>query len=332
MKHTIDLQLQEMVYELWQSAAFDPDSYRLLEDIAKDLSNLEQFREKLQFKLSTIRNRNLITAEQQKVLSEKVIGFFGMSVGSHAALTWGMLSRCNNIKIIDPDTVSPSNLNRLRFGWKDVGREKVKVVEEQLRSMNPSIHVQSYNLSEGIETSEIFDGHPALSCVVDEIDDIKEKVVLRQLAKKRKIPVISATDVGDNVFLDIERYDLDPDLELFMGRARGIESMKLDDLTPMQRMKLIVQIVGLEQNSLQMLESLISIGKTLPTWPQLGSTATMAGGVIATTLKKILLGENVQSGRYYISLDPVLVSDFNNIESEKKRQDIISIINNRIKR
>jgi tRNA threonylcarbamoyladenosine dehydratase len=332
MKQKIDAQLQEMVYELWQSAAFDPDSYLLLEEIAKDLSNLEQFKEKLQFKLSTIRNRNLITAEQQKVLSEKVIGFFGMSVGSHAALTWGMLSRCNNIKIIDPDTVSPSNLNRLRFGWKDVGREKVKVVEEQLRSMNPSIHVHSYNLTEGIGTSEIFDGHPALSCIVDEIDDIKEKVVLRQLAKKRKIPVISATDVGDNVFLDIERYDLDPDLELFMGRAKGIENMKLDDLTPLQRMKLIVQIVGLEQNSLSMLESLTSIGKTLPTWPQLGSTATMAGGVIATTLKKILLGENVKSGRYYISLDPILLSDFNSIESEEKRQEVISIINSRMNR
>src|SRR5258708_23752748 len=43
---------------------------------------------KASFELSTARNRNLISIDEQNELRQTTVAFFGLSVGSHAALTW----------------------------------------------------------------------------------------------------------------------------------------------------------------------------------------------------------------------------------------------------
>ncbi|MCX8008926.1 MAG: ThiF family adenylyltransferase [Patescibacteria group bacterium] len=321
-----------LLRELEQSAVFDPNSRELFEKISQKFSSVHEKNEsvrelenneELLTALSTMRNRNLITADEQKKLQNVVVGCFGLSVGSHAIITWMMESRAKRVKILDPDTISPSNLNRLRFGWSAVGRKKVDVVKESLLEINP--FVDSLAFSNSREMTAMFD-HPSVDCIVDAIDSIEGKIFLRKIAKEKHIPLISAADVGDNVILDIERYDKQPFPKAFLGRITEEEIENIHKISPTEKKKLIIKLVGFEDNSEQLLSSLIAIGKTLPTWPQLGATATIAGGIVATTIKKIFLGEDVRSGRYAISLDKLLDHSYMSQSRQQRRQDIISLL------
>jgi tRNA threonylcarbamoyladenosine dehydratase len=275
--------------------------------------------------LTSARNRELITPDEQALLRNTTVGFWGLSVGSHAALTWMMQSRANTIKIVDPDTIDATNLNRLRFGWNSVGQLKTHVVKKQLQEINPFVKVVDSTLTHSSAITELVNDSPALNIVIDAIDDISGKLLLRKLCKQRKIPLVSAADVGDNVIIDIERYDSDPDLEYFLGRLQGIDNKDLTQMTPAEKGKLIVKLVTFDHCSEKMIESMLAIGKTIPTWPQLGATATIAGGAITTIIKKIVLQEKIMSGRYVISLDEILVADYQAAKRKKKRHSKLII-------
>ena len=328
----------EILAELWENAAFDPQTYSLLETLmvalakeknAAEASASNPIPQNAFFELSTLRNRNVITHQQQDCLKKAVVGFFGLSVGSHAALTWIMESRADVIKIADPDTVSPTNLNRIRTGWSEVGTLKVDDVKQKIIEIHPYTKVISTTSVEVDDVRKLFCTSPPLDVVVDEIDDLSGKIWLRKLAKKQKIPLISATDVGDNVLIDVERYDTEPETKPFLGRVVDLDPERDDfsDIPLRKRLRLIAQIVGFEVHSETMLDSLLAIGNTLKTWPQLGATATVSGGVLATTIKKILLNEPIKNGRYRISLDEILVSDYNSPERQEARAEKIETLN-----
>lgn len=304
--------------DLWTDAIFNNSSYELLEEFVKNNEDLSVVKEKAMEILTTTRNRNLISATNQEKLKNTVVSFFGLSVGSHAALSWIMESRANKIFIADPDIITPTNLNRLRFGQKSIGKLKTDIVQKSILEMSPSSKVFKTTEKGKGSIKKIFNTY-SINFIVDAIDDLEGKIFLRKIAKQKKLPLISATDVGDNVFLDIERYDLHPAPQLFLGRISNPESLNVESLSETERIQLIIKIVGLEENSEEMLDSLLSIGKNISTWPQLGATATIAGGIIATTIKKIVLGEKLLSGRYYFSLDNILVSNFNSNFKENGR-------------
>ncbi len=318
--------IKKLIIELEENKKFESE----ITDLAS--WNIKYFKtkrgkrglERLFFYLSTLRNRQLIRYNEQGRLTGAIVAFFGLSVGSHAALTWMMLSRAKIIKISDPDTISSSNLNRLRFGWGKVGKLKADVVKEELQKINPFCKIYKY-IGQGKKTvRKIILDIPKPDIIVDSMDDLKSKVLLRLLAKKENIPVLMATDVGDNVFLDIERYDKLPKPKEFNGRIGDLEKIDFSNISNTERKKLSMKIVGLEHNSEEMLESLLSVGKTIKTWPQLGSTSTIAGGLIATVIKKIVLGENVRSGRYYFLIDDLLVGGFNSKERTRARKRLSS--------
>src|SRR3990172_705070 len=312
--------------ELVENEGFDPEIARLSKE-GKDLSKLnslekDRWIEKTLFLLPTTRNRLLITSQEQKKLRKKIVTVFGLSVGSHAASAWIMESRANTIKISDPDIVSPTNLNRLDLGWGYVGLSKVEIVKNRLKEINPNCRVVSSQETSLENMKSLILSKPKSDLIVDQIDDIQGKVWIRNIAKKNKIPVIMATDVGDKVFLDVERYDNDFSVLPFNGRVKGIESIDFSNLTREEKIKLVIQIVGVEHNSERMLRSLASIGKSIKTWPQLGTTAVIAGGLVAKTIRKILLGEKIESKRYYFSIEELLVADYNSKKRIKLREEL----------
>jgi len=323
---------ESFLQALWELSIFDKDSLVLFEKAIKSPKKNATYDSRL-FQhivetVTTARNRNLINKKEQDKLKKSVVGFFGLSVGSHAALTWMMESRAHTIKICDPDSISPTNLNRLRCDMHTIFNQKTSVIKKQLQSINPYTTVISTEDTSHKKTEELFNKRPSLHIVVDAVDNLDSKVFLRKLAKKKKIPVLMATDVGDNILIDVERYDLLPQPDFFLGRVKNLDSIELSSLSEQDRRKIVINIVGFEHNSEQMLDSLFSIGTSLPTWPQLGATATIAGGILTTVIKKIILSEDIQSGRYVISLDETFVSDFNSerkkIQRKKKIQKLRS--------
>lgn len=318
---------EDILKELWKirnpHLKFDASSFQSLVDSQmpyhkKAKENGVTVSEKAFFELVTSRNRNLILPLEQKSLRESNIAFFGLSVGSHAAVSWMMLSRALKVAFIDPDTIDATNLNRIVSGWDDIGRYKVDVLIDKIKSICPFCDISKFYKADKNEIDTIFRG-AKISAIVDEIDDFEDKVLLRKYAKEYKIPLVSAADVGDNIILDIERYDSQPNTLPFLGRVKNPENIKFNKLTAKQKKKLIIQLVGFEANSERMIDSLIGIEGSIVSWPQLGSTAQIAGGIIAKTLKDILLGLDIKSGRYYFDLDKMLGIVESNISRKEKK-------------
>lgn len=256
--------------------------------------------------IRTARNKNLITKEEQEKFFNIKVGIAGLSVGSHAALTLTMMGGTQTLKLADPDEISASNLNRIRSDFTFIGIKKYQAVSQQIFQMNP--YAQLFLYPEGVtpqNINEFFEGPPKLDVLVDELDDLQMKVRLRVEAKRVGVPVIMATDNGDNVIVDIERYDLNPDLQLFHGAIGDMTLEDIQNLSPSEFPQLAAKIAGVDFIVPRMKESLSQVGKTLYSWPQLGDAATLSGVVIAYMVKKIALGEEVRVGKLEINLDSI---------------------------
>lgn len=313
---------------------FHPEEFKRLEKKVMSLlpsknikhqNKIPLITKKMFLELTTARNRNLVNFAEQNQLRETVVAFFGLSVGFQAVTSWGLLSRADQIIVVDPDIVSSTNLNRLPFGWDDLGRLKTDVTVEKVRTINPYCQVTKQEDISPLKIKHLFQSEK-INFVVDEIDDLSGKVLLRSLCEKNGIPLLSAADVGDNVVLDVERYDKEPTPEPFLGRIPNSKKIDFSKITASEKRNLIINLVGFEENSEKMLDSLMAIGGSIPTWPQLGPTAAIAGGIVATTIKKIALGEKVKGGRYYFSLDSILDASFSEPKNIKIREEKINTI------
>ena len=266
----------------------------------------------------TIRNKDLITADEQSKYSDFTVGCAGMSVGSNVALALALSGGSRNIKLADGAVVSASNLNRIATGVHDVGSSKAFVIARKLYEMNPYMEVQCTDRNITDETiHEFFDQPWPINVVVDEIDDLKTKILLRVEAKKRRLPVIMATDLGDDVMLDIERFDLDPDLPLFHGLVPGVEELLTKEVSKREWLKYATSIIGSRNTPLRMQQSLLKVGTKLVTQPQLGPTAMMSGVVAVYAIRQLALGADLKSGRTIISLDKHLRPDLTTLKHHR---------------
>ena len=260
--------------------------------------------------LRTIRNRDLITAEEQKRLFDFKTVAFGMSVGSAGALALGITGTSRRLKLVDGAVTSGSNLNRILTGISSVGKPKAQVIAQQIYEMNPYSVIECFDKVTTDNVTDIFDQPWPVKLAIDEIDDLEMKVRIRVEARKRRIPVIMATELGDTITLDVERFDQEPHRPLLHDKVPGLERL-LDEKVENYRewMRHIVKMIDAKNMPLTLQKSLLKIGTTIVTHPQLGSTVMMTGGVLAFATKSIALGRPLKSGRYIISLERELLAD-----------------------
>ena len=280
--------------------------------------------EELHQELRTARNRNLITEDEQKKFYDFKIGVTGLSVGSHAALTLAMMGAGRVMKLADPDSISGSNLNRVRYDFTEVGQNKCDLITRKIYQVNPYSEISMY--PKGItpdNITEFLAGPPKLDILVEEADNLEMKIRLRLEAKKLGIPVVMATDNGDNVIVDIERYDLDPDLQPFNGVAGDLTLEEFQSFTPQELPRLATKIAGPGLLVPRMMESLLEVGKSLYSWPQLGSAATLSGVVIAYLVRRIANGEKVQTGKLEVNLDSIFDPDYRLNEAARAEENRI---------
>ena len=158
--------------------------------------------------------------------------------------------------------------------------------------------------------------------LIEEVDHLETKISLRLEAKKRGIPVVMGTDNGDGVILDIERFDLYPDLQLFNGVIGNISIEEFRKFPPQELPKLATKIAGPKIVAPKMLLSLLEVGRSLYSWPQLGDAATLCGVTIAFVVKRIILGEAVREGKVEVNLDSILDPNYDSKEATAAREEI----------
>jgi hypothetical protein len=143
-----------------------------------------------------------------------------------------------------------------------------------------------------------------LDLFVEVCDNLDIKVRSRFKARELQIPVVM--DTNDRGMLDIERFDLEPQRNLFHGLLQSFTTPDgVIDLNDGNRMEMLMALVSFESLSERMKYSMSEIGKTISTWPQLASSVILGGAITTDISRKILLGQHSASGRYYVDLDEI---------------------------
>lgn len=260
--------------------------------------------ENLYFELRTARNRNIVTAKEQNMYRETVVGIAGLSVGSSALHALVQSGGPKTIKIADFDTLEISNLNRIRARLTDIGTNKTFVAAREAWSLDPflDLDLRPEGINE-INLEAFIADSPRVQIFIDQMDNFKLKFLSRNVCRAARIPVIMATDNGDSVILDVERFDEDPARLPLHGAIKDIKLQQLDNLNADDWLKIALKVVGQEYLNTRMKTSIKEIGKTLSSIPQFGPTASIAGAAIAFAVRKIATKQALQSGRYVIDLE-----------------------------
>ncbi len=272
------------------------------------------------FLVRTARNRYLISPEEQDIFYNSVVGIGGLSVGNSVALAIVLQGGAKHIKLADFDKLALSNINRVRAGVQNLGVPKVEVTARQIYEINPYSIVEIFD--QGLNAENIREFFKDLDIVVDELDNIAIKYLIREQAKKHKLPLVMAADNGDNAVVDVERYDLNPQPEFFQGRLGKVSFEQLKSLDKFRIGQTITKHIGPENITERMQQSLLEMGKTIVSWPQLGGAALLNGSAVAYCVRKILNNESIESNRALVSLDEKLIPNYNSPEEIKKRREI----------
>ena len=61
-------------------------------------------------------------------------------------------------------------------------------------------------------------------------------------------------------------------------------------------------MIGVETLSTRLRASMLEVGQTVNTWPQLASAVVMGGGMAADVVRRVVLNQFTASGRWHIDL------------------------------
>src|SRR5258708_10094669 len=134
--------------------------------------------------LRTNRNKNLITAKEQKILYSACVGVLGLSVGSGIAIGMQYQGIAKNIKLAEFDTLETSNLNRVQAGIHQIGMKKSDIAIQKIYEINPYANpiVFENGLSK-INIKKFVRGKPKPDIIFEIIDDFEVKVLVRLEAR-----------------------------------------------------------------------------------------------------------------------------------------------------
>jgi hypothetical protein len=248
------------------------------------------------------RNRNLITADEQDRLGRLRIGVIGLSAGHTIAYTLAAEGLCGELRLADFDSLELSNLNRVPASVLDLGVNKAIVAARRIAELNPYLTVQV--LTSGLTPDNMDEFLEGMDILIEESDSLDVKALVREAARTRGLPVLMAT--SDRGLVDIERYDLEPARPILHGLLGDVDIAGLSGLTGRDKLPHVLRILDGAGLSARGAASLIEIGHTLTTWPQLASDVALGAATVAEAVRRIGLREALPSGRVRIDVAEAL--------------------------
>lgn len=248
------------------------------------------------------RNRNKLTRAEQDRLGTLTVGVVGQSVGHAIAYTLAQEGVCGALRLADFDELELSNLNRVPATLFDIAVNKAIVTARRIAELDPYLSVEVRGGGVDAETADEFvDG---LGVVVEECDSLDVKLLVREAARRRRLPLIMET--SDRGLLDVERFDLEPDRVPFHGLLGDTAPEQLRGLSTRDKAPYVVGLLGARDLSARMAGSLVEVGETLNSWPQLGGDVVLGAASVATAIRRIGLGRPLRSGRTRIDVEQAL--------------------------
>jgi molybdopterin/thiamine biosynthesis adenylyltransferase len=244
------------------------------------------------------RNRNMITAAEQDRLGALKVGVAGLSVGHVIAHTLAVQGLCGELRLADFDILELSNLNRVPATVFDLGVNKAKVAARRIAEVDPYLPV--HVLDEGLTFENADTFVTGLDIVVEECDALDMKAVLREVARSRGIPVLMST--SDRGLVDVERFDLEPTRPILHGLLGEVDAALFPGMSSREKIPHILRHLDAERLSPRTAASLVEVDRSLSTWPQLASDVNLGATALAEAVRRIGLGERLNSGRARIDV------------------------------
>ncbi len=138
--------------------------------------------------------RHLVLSEiggpgQQRLTAATVAVIGAGGVGSPAAL-YLAAAGVGTLRLIDPDTVSLSNLQRqVLFNTADVGRPKVEVAQARLAALNPGVRIEA--VAEALNRENATRLIAGADVVLDGTDDFAVRHAVNAACVAAGIPLVS---------------------------------------------------------------------------------------------------------------------------------------------
>ncbi len=168
-----------------------------------------------------IRNRNIITEEDQRVLASKRVLVIGL--GALGGFVFEQFTRIGigHLTGYDFDVFEASNLNRQRFcSEKNIGQSKAKVVEEKCKEINSSLTINCMFESFDASNQKLLQN---VDLIIEASDSIKNKIETVLACKEAKKPCIVGAIGGHLGQVMVYQNQYDSILELFFSHDHGIE-------------------------------------------------------------------------------------------------------------
>jgi molybdopterin/thiamine biosynthesis adenylyltransferase/nitroreductase len=244
------------------------------------------------------RNRNLITTSEQDRLATLRVGIIGLSVGHVIAHTLAMTGLCGRLRLADFDTLELPNLNRVPASVFDITVNKAVLAARRISELDPYLPIETFTT--GITTDAVGDFLDGLDVLIEECDSLDIKLVVREAARRRGIPVLMST--GDRGMVDVERFDLEPDRPILHGLLPGVNSADLSGLSNRDKIPHMFGLLEIEHISSRVAASMVEVDVTLGTWPQLAGEVVLGAALVAEAVRRIGLGEPLPSGRTRVDI------------------------------
>jgi len=183
-----------------------------------------------------------LSKEQSARIARAHVGIAGAGgLGSNCAMHL-VRSGFERFTIVDFDVIEPSNLNRQFYFADQIGRPKVECLKENLRRINPSVSVRSYQVRLTADTMRgIFD---PCDVVIEAFDGAADKASLVSAFAASGKLVVSASGlagigdsdgivtrrVGENVYVvGDERSSVEKGFRPYAPRV-GVAAAKMADI------------------------------------------------------------------------------------------------------
>ncbi|WP_051179414.1 Rv1355c family protein [Nocardia concava] len=248
------------------------------------------------------RNRNILTPAEQATLATQVIGVVGQSVGHTVAHTLALEGICGGLRLADFDAMELTNLNRVPVTLFDLGVNKSVVAARRIAELDPYLPVEVYD--RGLDYDNIDAFLAGLSIVVEECDSLDIKLAVREGARRHRVPLIMQSN--DRGLLDVERFDLEPGRSPFHGLLGDTRAADLRGLSTRDKAPHVIRILDGRNLSDKLAASMVEIGETMNSWPQLAGDVQLGGATVAAAVRRIGLGQKLPSGRTRIDVDRCL--------------------------
>ena len=221
------------------------------------------------------RNRNLITAAELDRLARLRIGVVGLSVGHAIAYTLAAQGLCGELRLTDFDDLELSNLNRVPASVFDLGVNKAAVCARRIAELDPYLPVTV--MPAGITPQTVDEFVDGLDIVIEECDSLDAKVLIREVARARRVPVLMATS-DRGLWTWSGSTSSRPARSCTVCSATWIPPDS-PNLSNEDKLPYALRMADASQVSSRMAASLVEVGKTLSTWPQLSSEVALNASV-----------------------------------------------------